>query len=172
MDKVTQQIESFDDWVQIFTDLKEREAVDKWMWGDAILEYSRTYGGSLKNLASSGIGKGTKTLESYRHTAEVFPPEERVPGDMYSKRIIDISFSIHRVCAYTDEPYMWLELVAENDWSVAKLRKKIKEAKGEITEPCPDLVRYCQRQKKVLLEPKEECANCPWKNGEGDYTGS
>ena len=171
MDDVVQHIESFDDWVQLFTDLKEREQIDKWMWADAVVEYSKAMGGPLKNLASSGIGYSVKTLESYRRTAEVFPPDEAIKGNLYSKRIIDISFSIHRVCSYTENPYGWLELVAENDWSVAQLKKKIKEEKGEDNTPCPYLVKYCQVQKKVLLEPKQECANCPWKNGEGDYSG-
>ena len=144
-------LESFDDFVQLFMNLYELEQEDMWAWADATLAYSERLGNSLKQLASS-IPRSKKTLESYRHTAETFGIEERIP---------DVPFSIHRICAYTDDPKAWLQKAADSAWSSARLKREIQLATGKTSEKCLHLTYYCAHMAKPI-DPKDQCKQCQY----------
>jgi hypothetical protein len=143
-------LEHLDDFVQLFMDLYAQEQDDLWGWADATVAYSLRFRGALKQLASS-VPRSLKTLESYRHTALTFPPDQR---------ILDIQFSIHRIAAYTDHPQEWLQRAADNQWSAKQLKEAIILETGRISLRCAYRVAYCLKMKKTLMDGRSQCALC------------
>lgn len=149
-ESLVQQLESFDDFAQVYMDMIQDEAEDKWKWAELSLCFVDQFGrSSLKQLASS-IPRSRKTLESYVHTGETFLPDKYIPY---------VDFSIHRVCSYTDDPLYWLHLAADNQWSVKRLRDEINIAKGKVVGRCAYLSAYCIKQQKPIA--RDECKACP-----------
>jgi hypothetical protein len=142
-------LENFDDWADFFVELHANEQAELWGWADACLQYRLRMGKSFKDL-SAVIPRTKKTLESYCVTAETFPADKRYP---------DVGFSVYRICAYSEQPYYWLQKALEHGWTNAELRQQIAEEEGTFTGPCVHKTFYCTLQNK-MTSPQECNPKC------------
>jgi len=119
---------TYEDYVTKFLEYEEEGEGTLWHRGDLLVDYCEqpfrdgvTLKAMLKGLRSlaSDVGRHHKTLERWRYTAEIFPPD---------KRIIDLSFSHHTAAAYSKKPDYWLQKAADNEWSKTQLLNAIKAA--------------------------------------------
>jgi hypothetical protein len=100
---------------------------DDSIWRIAAIFYFIKY-----QLGASGkmIASDTNYSESYVSklikTFTAFPEED--------ERAKDKSFSLHMICADTDNPADWLDKAIENGWSVRQLNGAIREGKPNKTE--------------------------------------
>ncbi len=88
------------------------------------------------------IGCSASHVSNLVQTFEAFPEE--------SDRASDMSFSIHHVCASTDNPANWLDKAVSNAYSVRQLKQVIK---GEAVEPDPhDVVDKLMEKVNAILD--------------------
>ena len=113
-----------------------------WEIGDLLALAKEVYQGDEKfdRAAASELGCSANWVRTLIKTAKAFPVETRAA---------DMSWEIHRICACTKDPSMWLHLAVHggeehlpdsstryHQWSVADLRDAIAAAKE--TGPAKD----------------------------------
>jgi len=94
-------------------------------------------------IIGGDVGLSGKYITEMAKTFEVFPNEE--------DRAQDKSFSLHKECAYTDDPVGWLEKALEQGWSVRELKRAVKDGK-----PDPDPVEQAAKLWQKVLDAIEE----------------
>lgn len=119
---------TYEDYVTKFLEYDDASEDALWDKGELLLEFTEQQSlevitpakkrKGLRSLASD-VGKHHKTLERWRYTAEIFPPD---------KRIMDLSFSHHTAAAYSEDPHYWIAKAADEGWSKTQLLNAIKAA--------------------------------------------
>jgi len=127
---------TYEDYVTKFLEYEEETEEYLWNRGDLLVEFTQqptmeTYvttatgevetkkvTKTLRSLASD-VYRHHKTLERWRFTALIFPPD---------KRIADLSFSHHTAAAYSKVPEYWIQEAADKEWSTYQLKQAIKAA--------------------------------------------
>ncbi len=142
-DESSRQEESEIPWeemVSIAIEANERISTGKWVIGDMAVMATEAAGedkeGRRKNLEQFALDTkiGIRSMTQYEWVSRKFAPgpiREISPA---------LSWSHYRTVAALDEPTIWLEEAANNDWSVEKLKEQLAQAKEtkdiEDGKPC------------------------------------
>ena len=103
------------DDVQRFIALMDHESASLWAQAEHAREMKVRYGRETARNLSTEVGCSQGYIRELIGTANVFPdPAERAQ---------DLSFSHHRIAAFTDEPDRWLGMAVAQQWSVQDLRE-------------------------------------------------
>lgn len=115
---------TYEEDLQIFTNLLQGEADHLWAQAMHLRGMVSRWGrGTAKAVAGdSGLSEGY--IRQLIGTANAFPEP--------AERAADLSFSHHRIAAFTDDPPRWLEQAVANAWSVEDLRAAIREEKDPV----------------------------------------
>lgn len=111
---------TFEEAVQLLVNELQESEESRFRAGDVLLALE---GIPLKAMASAS-GRSVSYLSNLKSVSAAFPPETRAQ---------DQSWSLHRLCARTDDPQVWLERAVSEGFSVRELREALVEA-GEIKE--------------------------------------
>jgi len=95
-----------------------------------------------KSIAAD-VGYSSRYISQLIKTFEAFPDED--------SRARDQSFSLHAVCATTDDPEAWLQRALEEGWSVRDIKEAIA---GDKEEPDP-VEKVWKPVEKVLADGGE-----------------
>jgi len=104
-----------------FDEQEEAALWDKAAWARAM---TARYGRETARMLARDTGHSAYYVRCLIATAHAFPD----PAD----RAADLSFSHHRVAAFTDDPAAWIDRAAAEQWSVADLREAIRAARDPV----------------------------------------
>lgn len=104
-----------------FDEAEEAALWDKAAWVRAM---TARYGRETARLLARDTGHSAYYVRCLIATAEAFPD----PAD----RAADLSFSHHRIAAFTDDPAAWIDRAAAEQWNVADLREAIRAARDPV----------------------------------------
>lgn len=124
----------FNDYVSLALQAREKRDDYQWLLGDIANEVRVFYGDDSIGKLACEIGVKKSSLMTYRVVSRTFGP---------GKRITEIPFTLHQICAYTDKPEEWLHKAADNNFTCDKLVYEIKQSKGESVRP--------QNEEKIKL---------------------
>ena len=114
---------SYDQLISKFIETKLESEGSIWKQA-ALAYYLRNELGVSAGQVAGDTGYSGRYINQLVKTYSCFPEE--------TDRALDVSYSIHALCATTDRPQYWLEQVLEHGYSVRDLRKAIK---GEVIQP-------------------------------------
>jgi hypothetical protein len=103
----------------------------QWKLGDLTAAITTQYGEDTIGKYAYAIGMERKTLMNYRTVSTRYSPDIR---SKYRK----LSFSHFAALMGTTSPEAWLEKADDNDWSVEKVRKELKEVYADPRDMQPD----------------------------------
>ena len=112
------------DDVQRFASLMEHESASLWAQAEQARVMRVRYGRDTARLLASEVGLTKGYIRQLIGTANVFPDP--------SQRAQDLSFSHHRIAAFTEDPEQWLQTSVDEQWSVDDLRAAIQAAKDPV----------------------------------------
>ena len=112
------------DDVQRFVSLMEHESASLWAQAEQARLMRVRYGRDTARLLASEVGLTKGYIRQLIGTANVFPDP--------TQRAQDLSFSHHRIAAFTEDPDYWLHEAVAEEWSVDDLRAAIKTAKDPV----------------------------------------
>lgn len=132
---------TFAEWTKAFQTLEKTGRGHQWWIGDGLNEGEQRFGEDYAQVLDpieeekrENEGKG----ETYRQYQQVACRIER------GRRRPNLYFGHHHAVAYlhVEEQEHWLDLAAQEGWSVDKLRRKIKKARegGSENDPALDLL--------------------------------
>lgn len=100
---------------------------------DGLEEFTQFGKAELVEMLALQIGVAEKTITNYARVSMGFKPAQRYDG---------LEFGHHEaVLKYSDEErHKWLDLAAENNWSVHRLRMEIRAGDGEEPVELPSPV--------------------------------
>jgi hypothetical protein len=110
--------------VQRFIDLMSRESASLWAQAEQARTMKLRYGRETARNLATEVGCSRGYIRELIGTANVFPDP--------AQRAQDLSFSHHRIAAFTDDPERWLSMAIEQQWSVQDLRDAIRAAKDPV----------------------------------------
>ena len=113
---------SYDQLIDEFVEARKDESQTIWRQS-AIAYFLQHHMAVPAKTIASDIGLTGRRVSQMSRTFECFPEE--------SDRAQDMSFSIHQICAETDDPVGWLDKAVKNAWSVRELKRVIKEGSPE-----------------------------------------
>ena len=112
------------DDVQRFASLMEHESASLWAQAEQARLMRVRYGRETARLLASEVGLTKGYIRQLIGTANVFPDP--------AQRAQDLSFSHHRIAAFTENPERWLSEAVSEGWSVDDLREAVKSAKDPV----------------------------------------
>ena len=133
---------SYDQLIDKLIEARKDESETMWLQA-SICYYLREFMAVPSATIASDIGV------SGRHVTQVAKAHEAFPDE--SDRAKDMPFSVHMICATTEDPVGWLEKAVENAWSVRQLKEAIKSGK-----PDPDPVEQAAKLWQKVLDAIEE----------------
>ncbi len=108
----------------------------------AIVYFLKEHLGCPGKMIASDIDCSASHVSNLTRTFKAFPEE--------TDRAADKSFSIHHVCASTENPADWLDKAVSNAYSVRQLKQVIK---GETPDPDPhDVVDQLMTKVNAILD--------------------
>ena len=122
---------SYDALIDKLIEARKEEASTIWKQAAVCYYIKEVMGVPAKTIASD-VGLSGKYISELVKTHYAFPDEE--------SRAADQSFSIHKVCAQTDDPVGWLDCAVKHAYSVRELKEAINEGK-----PDPDPLDKAER---------------------------
>ncbi len=108
-----------------FIELREAEQDTIWTQADMALAMTAKYGRKTAKMLANEVGLSTTYVRQLVATSKAFPTE---------KRAQDMSFSIHRTAAMTEDPDKWLVTAIDKGWSQRDLAQAIKDTKDKMSE--------------------------------------
>ncbi len=120
---------TYDELLQALVDIKTEEANAVWKQAGLMCLLVERHKAKPGDIASQ-LGCSASLVRDMVRTFKAFPNEE--------DRAIDRSFSIHKICAKTDDPLGWLDKALANGYSTRELQKVVKG------EPIKDELRDAQ----------------------------
>lgn len=112
------------DDVQRFIALMDHESASLWAQAEHAREMKVRYGRETARNLSTEVGCSQGYIRELIGTANVFPDP--------AQRAQDLSFSHHRIAAFTDDPDRWLGMAVAQQWSVQDLREAVRAAKDPV----------------------------------------
>lgn len=128
---------SEDDWRELGEFLRAVQGSLQWLIGDWIVMGEFTYNQTYAELAEL-TGYNISTLYDYAYVAK---------GVEFSIRIEKLKFGHHQVVVAMspEEQRYWLQMAADHEWSISRLRKEIKSAAvGDRPTPPHELLQARQ----------------------------
>ena len=115
---------TYEEDLQLFVNLLQGEVDHLWAQATHLRGMVSRWGrGTAKAVAGdSGLSEGY--IRQLIGTANAFPEP--------AERAADLSFSHHRIAAFTDDPPYWRDQAVANGWSVEDLRAAIRAAKDPV----------------------------------------
>ncbi|MHB1926523.1 MAG: hypothetical protein ACYCRD_04560 [Leptospirillum sp.] len=108
-----------------FIELREAEQDTIWTQADMALAMTAKYGRKTAKMLANEVGLSTTYVRQLVATSKAFPAD---------KRAQDMSFSIHRTAAMTEDPDRWLVTAIDKGWSQRDLAQAIKDTKDKMSE--------------------------------------
>lgn len=108
-----------------FIELREAEQDTIWTQADMALAMTAKYGRKTAKMLANEVGLSTTYVRQLVATSKAFPTD---------KRAQDMSFSIHRTAAMTEDPDRWLVTAIDKGWSQRDLAQAIKDTKDQMSE--------------------------------------
>ncbi len=115
---------SYEHDLSVFIHLRETEQDTIWLQADLAVEMTAKWGRKTASMLAHDVGLSAAYVRQMIAASKAFPAEKRAP---------DISFSIHRVAAMTEDPDKWLVAAIEHSYSDRELRRAVKDAKDGVT---------------------------------------
>ena len=109
----------------VFLQLLEGERDNLWAQADWALHMTATYGRKTAKMLATDSGLSAAYVRQIVATAKAFPEE---------KRAADLSFSVHKVAAMTEQPEVWLQRAVAEQLSVKELGQAISDSRDRISE--------------------------------------
>lgn len=121
----------WDDYQRLGTFLGSMNRACAWWVGDFILYGERLYG-ELYAQIEEALGLAPQTLANRASVARHIPPNRRRAA---------LPFGVHAEVAYLEprERDLWLDKAERGQWTRAKLREEMRDARGISPDPMGDL---------------------------------
>lgn len=133
------QFPSFEEVLQRLVDMRLAEADSIWNQASLIFVLIEHYKAKAGDIASQ-INCSSQHVLDMARTFRAFPEE--------GTRARDAPFTIHKLCARTDDPQGWLEKAVADAWSVRELQKALR---GEaVAEPLREAQAVWHKVEKIL----------------------
>lgn len=117
---------SYEEDLAHFTTLLEAEAASLWAQAEHLRRMVERWGRGTARAVAGDTGLSAGYIRQLIGTANAFPaPTDRAP---------DLSFSHHRIAAFTDDPATWLDRAVAHGWSVDDLRAAIQAARDPVAQ--------------------------------------
>ncbi len=120
---------TYDELLQALIDIKVDEANAVWEQAGLMCLLIEKHKAKPGDIASH-LGCSASLVRDMARTFKAFPNEE--------DRALDCSFSVHKICAKTDDPTVWLDKALSEGYSTRELQLAIKG------EPIKDELRDAQ----------------------------
>lgn len=115
---------SYEEDLARFTQLMEQEAESLWAQAEHLRAMVSRWGRGTAQAVAGDTGLSAGYVRQLIGTANAFPDP--------AGRAQDLSFSHHRVAAFTDDPAGWLDQAVAHAWSVEDLRAAIQDAQDPV----------------------------------------
>jgi len=116
---------SWADAVQEYIRCREQENDGLWGQADCALRMVARFGADAIAALASEVGVSKAYVRMQVATAKAFPPGTRAQ---------DASFSLHRICAMTEDPEGWLERALAHGWSTRELQEAVRDARDAVDQ--------------------------------------
>ena len=109
----------------VFLQLLEVERDNLWAQADWALHMTATYGRKTAQMVATDSGLSSAYVRQLVATAKAFPE---------GTRAADLSFTHHKIAAFTEDPEKWIQQAVEEDLSVKELKQAVTDKQDRISE--------------------------------------
>lgn len=115
---------TYEEDLAAFTALLEQEVDALWAQAGHLRGMVSRWGRGTAQAVAGDTGLSAGYVRQLIGTANAFPDP--------AQRAQDLSFSHHRVAAFTDDPAGWIDQAVAHAWSVEDLRAAIRDARDPV----------------------------------------
>lgn len=121
---------TLEEYISAIQNISETEEKAIWLKADLLLEARGAYkGAGFSEAMAEAMRCSARYIQEMIKVAKTFPPEEC---------FLVLPFTIHRICARTDNPIYWLHRANDEQLSQRQLEEEIRASKdtGDLDEKC------------------------------------